>query len=119
MGDSSLPGPADVGAFINAAEQHVSEVNGPYPIVDFLEADGMLLKRIGEKQEPRLQANRTGVGSRAVRLRLRDARRHRHPRAASPAVSEARRRLGGVRDGPARPRETPPVLRSRVTGTLG
>ena len=39
MGDSSLPGPADVGAFINAAEQHVSEVNGPYPIVDFLEAN--------------------------------------------------------------------------------
>ena len=62
MGDSSLPAPADVVAFINAAEQHAAEVNGPYPIVDFLEADGMLLKRIGEKQEPRLQANRTGVG---------------------------------------------------------
>ena len=39
-------GPADVVAFINAAEPPVAEVNGPYPIADFLEADGTLLKRI-------------------------------------------------------------------------
>ena len=49
MGDSSLLGPDDIVALVDAAEQDVAEVNRPDPIVDFLEADGMLLQGVGEK----------------------------------------------------------------------
>jgi hypothetical protein len=49
MGDSSLLRPDDVVAFIDAAEQDVAEVNRPNPIVDFLEAHGMLLQGVGER----------------------------------------------------------------------
>src|SRR4029453_8360900 len=34
------------------SEQDLAEVNGPDAIVDFLEADGMLLQRIGEEEQP-------------------------------------------------------------------
>jgi hypothetical protein len=62
MGDSSLLRPDDVVAFIDAAEQDVAEVNRPNPIVDFLEAHGMLLQGVGEKEQPLLQANGARVG---------------------------------------------------------
>jgi hypothetical protein len=42
MGDS-WPGPDDVVAFVDAAEQHVAEVNRPDAVVDLLEADGVRL----------------------------------------------------------------------------
>jgi Phage integrase family len=58
MGDSSQLGPDDVVAFVDASEQDLAEVNGPDAIVDFLEADGMLLQRIGEEEhEVQLSAN--------------------------------------------------------------
>ena len=61
MGDSSRLGPDDVVALVDASEQDVAEVNGPDPIVDFLEADGMLLERVGQKQQALLQADRARV----------------------------------------------------------
>ena len=57
MGDSSQLGPDDVVAFVDASEQDLAEVNGPDAIVDFLEADGMLLQRIGEEEQPFLQTD--------------------------------------------------------------
>jgi plasmid stabilization system protein ParE len=36
LGDESV---REVMAFVDASEQHVAEVNGPDPVVDFLEAD--------------------------------------------------------------------------------
>jgi hypothetical protein len=41
--------PDNVVAFIDAAEQHVAEMNRPTPVVDLLEADGVLLQRIGDE----------------------------------------------------------------------
>ena len=62
MGDSSLLGPDDVVALVDASEQDVAEVNGPDPVVGLLEADRMLLERVGEEQQALLQANRARVG---------------------------------------------------------
>ena len=58
MGDSSQLGPDDVVAFVDASEQDVAEVNGPDPIVDFLETDWMLLQGVGDEEQPVLQPNR-------------------------------------------------------------
>jgi hypothetical protein len=62
MGDSSLRSPDDVVAFIDASEQDVAEVNRPDPIVDLLEAHGMLLQGVGEEEQPLLPANGARVG---------------------------------------------------------
>jgi hypothetical protein len=62
MGDSSLLGPDDIVALVHASEQDVAKVNRPDPIVNFLEADGMLLQGVREKEQPFLQANRARVG---------------------------------------------------------
>src|SRR5688572_21995784 len=62
MGDSSGLGPDDVIAFVDAPEQHVAEVNRPDAVVDLLEADRVLLERVGEEEQSLLQANRAGVG---------------------------------------------------------
>ena len=51
MGDTVLLGSDDVVAFVDAAQQHVAEVNRPDPVVDLLEADGVLLERVGEEQQ--------------------------------------------------------------------
>jgi len=61
MGDRWL-GPDDVVAFVDAAEQHVAEMNRPDPVVDFLEADGMLLQRMGDEQEALPHADGARVG---------------------------------------------------------
>jgi len=57
MGDSSRLGPDDVVAFVNASEQDVAEVNGPDAVVDLLEADRVLLERVGQIQQPCLEAD--------------------------------------------------------------
>ena len=62
MGDSSRLSPDHVVAFVHASEQDVAEVNRPDPVVDFLEADRMLLKRVGEEEQPLLQANHACIG---------------------------------------------------------
>ena len=56
MGDSSQRGPDDVVAFVHTPEQDVAEVKGPDPVV-VLEADGVVLQRIGEEEQPRLQSD--------------------------------------------------------------
>ena len=62
MGDSSLLGPDDVVAFVDASEQDVAEVNGPDPVAGLLETDGMLLQGVGEKEQARFQADGARVG---------------------------------------------------------
>ena len=37
-------------------------MNRPDPVVDFLETDDVVVKRIGEVQQPGLNANRAGIG---------------------------------------------------------
>ncbi len=57
-----LLGSDDGVAFVDAAEQHVTEMNRPDPVVDFLEADGVLLQRIGDEQQALPQADGARVG---------------------------------------------------------
>ena len=52
----------DVVAFVDAAEQHVAEVRGPDAVGDLLEADRVLLERVGDKEQPLFEADGTGVG---------------------------------------------------------
>ncbi len=61
MGDRWL-GPDDVVPFVDATQQDVAEVNGPDAVGDLLEADGMLLERVGEEEQALLQADGAGVG---------------------------------------------------------
>ena len=37
----------DIVAFVDARQEDVAEVDGPYPIIDLLEADDVLLERPG------------------------------------------------------------------------
>ena len=55
-------GPDDVIPFVDPSQEHLAEVDRPDPVVDLLEADGVLLERVGEEQEPLLQADGAGVG---------------------------------------------------------
>ena len=48
--------------FIDASQEHVAEVNRPDAVVDLLEADGVLLERVGNEQQPLLQTDGAGVG---------------------------------------------------------
>ena len=52
----------DVVAFIDAGEEDVAEVDGPDPIVDFLEADNLLLERVRDEEQARLEPDRPRVG---------------------------------------------------------
>src|SRR5256885_6421214 len=61
MGDSARLGSDEVVAFIDASEQDVAEVNGPDAVVHLLEAHGMLLECVREKEQPLLEPNRAGV----------------------------------------------------------
>ena len=61
MGDSARLGSDEVVAFIDASEQDVAEVNGPDAVVHLLEAHGMLLECVREKEQPLLEPNRVGV----------------------------------------------------------
>jgi hypothetical protein len=40
----------------------MAEVNGPDPVVGLLEADRVLLQRVGEEEPPLLQSKRARVG---------------------------------------------------------
>ena len=62
MGNTWWLGPDDVIAFVDASEQHVAEVNGPDAVGDLLEADKVLLERVGDEQQPLLEADGAGVG---------------------------------------------------------
>ena len=48
--------------FIDPAQEYVTEVQRPNPVVDFLQADLVLLEGVGEKEQPLLEADRPGVG---------------------------------------------------------
>ena len=52
----------DIVALIEAPEQDRAEVNRPDPVVDFFDTDGVIVERIGEVQQPGLNANRAGIG---------------------------------------------------------
>jgi len=54
MGDSARLGPDEIVAFIDASEEDVAEVNGPDAVVDLLQAHGMLLECVREKEQPLL-----------------------------------------------------------------
>jgi len=54
-------GADDLVAFIDASEQDVAEVNRPDAVVHLLEAHGMLLECVREKEQPLREPNRAGV----------------------------------------------------------
>src|SRR5438876_9588426 len=62
MGDTFALSLDDVIPLVDPPQQHVAEVNRPDPVVDLLEANRMLLERIGQEQQPLLQADGAGVG---------------------------------------------------------
>ena len=46
---------------VDLAKQYGPEVQGPNPVVAFLEPDVVLLERVGEEEQPILEADRPGV----------------------------------------------------------
>jgi len=62
MGNSSQLRPDDVVAFVDTAQEHAAEVNGPDTVVDLLEADGVLLQRVGQEEQALPEADGAGVG---------------------------------------------------------
>ena len=62
MGDTFALGSDDVISLVDPPQQHVAEVNRPDPVLDLFEADRMLLERIGQEQQPLLQADGAGAG---------------------------------------------------------
>jgi len=54
MGDTFALSLDDVIPLVDPPQQHVAEVNRPDPVVDLLEANRMLLERIGQEQQPLL-----------------------------------------------------------------
>jgi len=50
----------DVVAFVDASQEHVTEMNRPEAIIDLLKADEVLLEGVGDEQQPLLQADGTG-----------------------------------------------------------
>ena len=62
MGNTFALGLDDVVPLVDPPQQHVAEVNRPDPVVDLLEADGVLFERVGEEQQPLPQADGAGVG---------------------------------------------------------
>jgi len=56
MGDTFL-GSNDVVAFVDPPQQDVAEVNRPDAVVDLLEANRVLFERVGQIQQPRLEAD--------------------------------------------------------------
>src|SRR3990172_10255851 len=48
--------------FIDPAQEYVTEVQRPNPVVDFFQADLVLLEGVGEKEQPLLEADRPPVG---------------------------------------------------------
>lgn len=63
-------------AFIDAGEEDVAAVEGPDPIVDFLEAQDLLLERVRDEEQARLEPDRPRVrhALRNVVARVRDRR---------------------------------------------
>jgi hypothetical protein len=59
MGDSWWPvrsRPDDVVPFVDPPQEHVAEVDRPDPVGDLLQADGMLLERVGDEGQAPLTA---------------------------------------------------------------
>jgi len=54
--------PDDIVALVEASEEHAVEVDGPDPVIDFLQADVVLFEGVGDEQQPVLEAKGAGVG---------------------------------------------------------
>jgi hypothetical protein len=54
-------GPDDVVALIHAGQEDVAEVEGPDPVVDFLETEHVLLERVRDKEHALLEPDGPGV----------------------------------------------------------
>ena len=69
MGNTRLR-PDGVVPFVDASQEDVAEVNGPDAVVDLLEADGVLLERVGDEQQPPFQADGSSVGDASLSVRI-------------------------------------------------
>ena len=61
MGDTGLRAD-DVVPFVDPAQAGRAEVDRPDAVVDLLEADGVLLERVGDEEQALLEAEGAGVG---------------------------------------------------------
>ena len=66
MGNTLSPGEG-AGSFIDPGEQHVTEVERPDTVVDFLEPDGMWRRALLRKSSRSLKRNVPAVRDRASR----------------------------------------------------
>ena len=64
MGDTGLLRSCsdDVVPFVDAAEQHLAEVDRPDAVGDLFEADGMLLERVRDEEQALLEVDGAGIG---------------------------------------------------------
>jgi hypothetical protein len=51
----------DVVAVVDASQEHVTKVDGPDPVVDCLEAEELLLERVGDEEQTRLESERPRI----------------------------------------------------------
>lgn len=59
--------PDDIVALVEAGEEHAVEVDGPDPVVDFLQADVVLLQRIRDEQQLVFEAEGAALVTRLTR----------------------------------------------------
>ena len=65
MGNTWVSGQSrsdDVVALVNPAQEQGTEMDRPEAVVDLLEANGVLLERVRDEDEPLLEANRARIG---------------------------------------------------------
>jgi len=61
MGHTQLP--SDEGLpFVDPPQQHIAEVEGPNPVVNFFKTDAVLLQRGRQVEQPSLEANGARIG---------------------------------------------------------
>ena len=70
MGNILALGVKNVVAFVEVPEPHLAEVDRPDPVIDLLEAHGMLLERLGEEDEFALPAEEDRPGVSVTRLTM-------------------------------------------------
>ena len=61
MGNTQLPFDKRL-PFVNSSEQHVAEIEGPDPVLDFFQRNAVLSQGRREIEQPCLEPNRAGVG---------------------------------------------------------
>ncbi len=57
-----MSAPDDVVPLVEASQEYAVEVDGPDPVVDFLQTDVVLFERVRDEQQPVFEAEGAGMG---------------------------------------------------------